>query len=328
MPDRDDPTAERARRTRRAPPPVPDPALPPEPDADAWARAEAEAKAEAAALAPTAGWSPTTDHASPRCPYLEPAPTGSLDGFGSPGGLPGRATPALGGGPDRCAAVGDPAPLSERQRALVCLTAGHVECPRYLRATNEVPAFAPEAVEVVRSRPIATIAGAGAVIVAAAITVAFVVAGGGLSIAGPTDGPNPTGSNVAVVSPSAAPGDSTGPGVSEGPASPGPSPTVGHSPADSVAPSPTPSAAASVRPSPRPSSPGATPTPSSDRYALLVPCPDQPDCYIYTIRSGDNLFSIARYFGVPLEKVYDLNPWARTQGIQAGDELILPPPTR
>ncbi len=277
---------------------------------------------------PTAGTAATATAASPRCPYLEPAPPGSFDGFGGPGGLPGRGAPAPGAGPDRCAAVGDPTPLSERQRSLVCLTAGHVECPRYLRATNEVPAFAPEAVEVARARPVATIAGAGAVVVAAAITVAFVVAGGGLSIAGPTDGPSPTGSDVAAVSPSASPGDPTGPGGSAGPGSPGPSPTVGPSPAESVAPSEAPSVAPSVAPSPRPSSPAATPTPSSDRYALLVPCPDRPDCYIYTIRRGDNLFSIARYFGVPLETVYDLNPWARTQGIQAGDELILPPPTR
>jgi LysM repeat protein len=46
------------------------------------------------------------------------------------------------------------------------------------------------------------------------------------------------------------------------------------------------------------------------------------------VRSGDNLVSIARYFGVPLETVYRLNPWTRTSGLRAGQELILPPPTR
>jgi hypothetical protein len=60
----------------------------------------------------------------------------------------------------------------------------------------------------------------------------------------------------------------------------------------------------------------------------LEPCPDRPDCYIYTVRSGGNLVSIANYFGVPLETVYELNRWVRTTGLRAGQELILPPPTR
>ena len=43
---------------------------------------------------------------------------------------------------------------------------------------------------------------------------------------------------------------------------------------------------------------------------------------------GDNLFSIANYFGVSLEAVYDRNPWTRTSSLRAGQELRLPPPTR
>jgi LysM repeat protein len=74
--------------------------------------------------------------------------------------------------------------------------------------------------------------------------------------------------------------------------------------------------------------PALTPAPTSDRYALLQPCPDKPDCYIYTIRHGDNLTGIAKYFGVPLQTVRDLNPWTQTKGIQPGNKLILPPPTR
>jgi spore germination protein YaaH len=68
--------------------------------------------------------------------------------------------------------------------------------------------------------------------------------------------------------------------------------------------------------------------PSSDRYALLTPCGDAPDCWIYTIRSGDNLVSIANYFGVPFDTVTERNPWTRTTQLVAGQELRLPPPTR
>ena len=70
------------------------------------------------------------------------------------------------------------------------------------------------------------------------------------------------------------------------------------------------------------------PKPSSNRYALLTACPNKPDCWIYVIRSGDNLFSIANYFGVPIDRVRALNPWTRTERLRAGRELILPPPTR
>jgi LysM repeat protein len=70
------------------------------------------------------------------------------------------------------------------------------------------------------------------------------------------------------------------------------------------------------------------PKPKSDRYAVLRPCPSTPNCWIYTVRSGDNLFSIANWFGIPVATVKAWNPWTRTSGLRAGQQLKLPPPTR
>jgi transposase len=71
-----------------------------------------------------------------------------------------------------------------------------------------------------------------------------------------------------------------------------------------------------------------TATPTSDRYRLLEPCPDRKGCWIYTIRSGDNLFSIARYFGVALSTIYAWNPQYPATGLRAGAQVRMPPPTR
>jgi LysM repeat protein len=92
--------------------------------------------------------------------------------------------------------------------------------------------------------------------------------------------------------------------------------------------SPTPPPTATPEPTPI-ATPAPTPAASvSDRYALLQPCPDKPDCWIYTVRKGDNLTGIAKYFGIPLQTVRDLNPWTETKGLEPGQKLILPPPTR
>jgi LysM repeat protein len=60
---------------------------------------------------------------------------------------------------------------------------------------------------------------------------------------------------------------------------------------------------------------------------LLSPCPDKAKCYIYRVRSGDNLFSIANYFGVSLGTVKAWNTWTES-GLKAERELRIPPPTR
>jgi hypothetical protein len=71
--------------------------------------------------------------------------------------------------------------------------------------------------------------------------------------------------------------------------------------------------------------------------SLVVPCPGQADCYIYTVRGpgpggngskvADTLSGVAQFFGVSVQKVIALTPSAAS-GIQPGDQLKIPPPTR
>ncbi len=94
-----------------------------------------------------------------------------------------RVEPAL-DRPDpvnRCAAMAEPVPQSLRQQELVCLTSGHVNCPRYLRGSMgaaEPPVRVKGEVSV-RVTP----ATAGALVVFAmafVLSLGFVVANGGL----------------------------------------------------------------------------------------------------------------------------------------------------
>jgi LysM repeat protein len=177
-----------------------------------------------------------------------------------------------------------------------------------------------------RPRPNRTItpAVAGALVVLAAsfaLSVAFVLANGGLSL--PGFSPAPSGAEAGADTP--APAGSAFAEASPSPeVSPVASPTVSG-------PTPTPTPAAAESPSATAATPtpaAATPRPSSDRYRLLTACPDKPDCWIYVVRQGDNLFSIARYFGVPLAAVQEANPWTNNTPLVAGQKLRLPPPTR
>lgn len=127
------------------------------------------------------------------------------------------------------------------------------------------------------------------------------------------------GIEIPVASPSAAAVASTAP-------SDGAVPTVAPSAERSTA--PTSSVAPTTLPTPG-STVAPTPAATSDRYAVLEACPDTPDCYIYTIRQGDNLRSIANWFGVPYQTVLDLNPWiVDPSTVHRGEKLKLPPPTR
>lgn len=221
---------------------------------------------------------------------------------------------------NRCAAYGEPTPQSDRQQTLVCLTAAHVDCPRYLQgAVGAVgPSdHAPVAATATARRTLtpAVLVATILLVASAAGSVTFMLARGGLAlpVASPAGSAAPGGIALASIGPSGA-GATLGPIASI-------VPSIAPSPAPPTA-SPTPARSAPP-PSPRP-----TPVPTSNRYALLQPCPSRPNCYIYVVRVGDNLTSIANYFGVPMTAVYRLNPWARTTPLRAGQRLILPPPTR
>ncbi len=222
---------------------------------------------------------------------------------------------------NRCAALREVVPQSLRQQELVCLTSGHVNCPRYLRGSMG----AAESRTVARGVRTVTPATAGALVAFAAafvLSVAFVVANGGLVLtAAATRSPG-----AADVAAGNSPASTASVTIGA---------TVPPSAASSAAPTATPAVSASAAPAPLPTprptpSSGTTAMPpaSSDRYALLKACPDEPGCWIYVVRSGDNLSSIANYFGVALQTVQTLNPWTSSTRLQAGQQLRLPPPTR
>jgi LysM repeat protein len=111
-------------------------------------------------------------------------------------------------------------------------------------------------------------------------------------------------------------------------AAPTPIPTASPTPAPTPSPSPSPTPTPTPRPTAKPTAkPTARPAPTSDRYALLRPCPGTPNCWIYRVRAGDNIYSIANYFGISQDSIYDRNPFVRN-GLRPGQDLRLPPPTR
>jgi spore germination protein YaaH len=71
-----------------------------------------------------------------------------------------------------------------------------------------------------------------------------------------------------------------------------------------------------------------TGTATESRLRLLRPCPNQSNCWIYTIRSGDNLISIANFFGVPLARIYAMNPGLQGTTLRIGQRIEIPTPTR
>jgi hypothetical protein len=277
-----------------------------EPAADA---AEAVDTEPVARLDETPSWLHTREDRSIDpviCPFLRAA------------GASGLMTPIPTPDPaNRCAALAGAVPQSLRQQELVCLSMGHVSCPRYLRGTSVVAA-APPAPVVRAGRTVSPAMLASVVVLVFALTasIGFVLARGDRATIS-TEGPPTSASAVSVVSPAAVASDAPSIGPSTGPSAAATTPTA--SPAPSPTPTPTPTPEPTAQRTPRP-------TPESDRYRLLRACGTR--CWMYRVRPGDNLFSIARYFGVPLASIYSRNPWLRSSGLRAGQQLRLPPPTR
>ncbi len=219
---------------------------------------------------------------------------------------------------NRCVAVGDAEPQSLRQQELVCLEATHANCPRYLRGSSVEPEPTSPVHVGGRGLPRATIVASLILVASAAAAFTFVLARGGISLPVTGEVASPTATVAAIPSPTAAP--TSAPTTTATPTAL-PAATPAPTPAPTPPPTPAPTAATTARP--------PTPAPTSDRYALLQPCPDRADCYIYTVRSGDNLASIANYFGVPYATVLQLNPGIVDASlIRKGDRIVLPPPTR
>ena len=263
-----------------------------------------------AALADPATRSPKPD----TCPFLR-----TIDPAGA-------AAPPIEtvNGANRCVAVGEPAPQSASQQQLVCLTTGHNNCPRYLRgALVAADRLAVPPARKTPSTPV--IASALLPVAAASMSVGFLLVRGGFDL--PVTSPGASQVAIAATA-SAEQTRSAAPSGSTSSAVPTAEPTGLATPSPTIAP-PTPPPATATPPSATPTPPPATPVPSSDRYALLEACPAAPNCWVYTVRPGDNLVSIVNYFGVPYDTVLDMNPQiGDPTTIRAGDEIRMPPPTR
>jgi len=229
----------------------------------------------------------------------------------------------------RCAAFGDPLPLSLRQQELVCLQRVHVSCPRYVRGTllaNESPSG--QVNEGPRKRlPILSIVGVGLVVLALLVVATSMLGLPPLGVG--TTGPTST---YVVTQPPASP---TATATVTAIASIQPSASLSAPPSPTL--EPTASLGPTLAPTPAASSwpPGAT----ASRMNLLVPCTGQANCYVYTVRGSgpppggngssvpDSLANIATFFGVSVNEINAMNPSA-SSGIHAGDKLKIPPPTR
>ncbi len=142
------------------------------------------------------------------------------------------------------------------------------------------------------------------------LTVAFVSIRGGLAL----PAASPSAAGLASPSPAASAPES---------AAPSPSPTATPPPSPSPSPTPSPVPTPTVSPTPVP-----TPSPSLPAaYQGLKPCPDAPACYLYRVRSGDNLTSIAAKFGITVTALRKANrEIADPSLLHVGDRIRVPLP--
>ncbi len=206
-----------------------------------------------------------------------------------------------------CRAFPEGMAVSERQRDLVCLTRVHMTCPRYLRA-NAAVAEVP--VEEKRGRATQFLSALfdGALVISL-VVIALVAAAALVSpltrpiAANPTQPPGGGVASAAAGTPSAGITTSAGPGLR----TPVPSPS---------------------RTGPR-SSPSWPPGATASRMTLVKACSDRANCYLYTVRRGENLKRIALFFGVSIDAILAMNPTITNPDyVQAGQTIRIPPPTR
>ena len=241
----------------------------------------------------------------------------------------------------RCAAFGDPLPLSLRQQELVCLQRVHVSCPRYARGTvlaNETVA-SPKATQQRWGRfSLMSIIGIGLVILAVGTLLSGLLGlppfgGSKAAVAPPASAPAASASQIALASASLSATQSAD--VSATPAVTA-SPTAAATPTRTPAPTPT----ATSKPTAAPTAtwpPGAT----SSRMSLLTPCAGTANCWVYTVRGpgaapagngssvADTLAGISTWFGVNINTVRQMNPSLNgSDTIHPGDKLKVPNPTR
>ena len=108
---------------------------------------------------------------------------------------------------NRCAALAEAVPQSLRQQELVCLSTGHVNCPRYLRGAAVMAETPKPVVREGRAMSPAMLGSLVVLVLALSASVGFVLArGGALDIAPPGLAASASPSSVAAASPSAASG--------------------------------------------------------------------------------------------------------------------------
>lgn len=62
-----------------------------------------------------------------------------------------------------------------------------------------------------------------------------------------------------------------------------------------------------------------------DPFVRLEPCPDEPDCSLYVVVSGDSLAGIAARYGLTVERIRDQNP-GMPRPLHVGQVIELPHP--